>query len=135
MRPCSPLGIVLFHPLGSGRFKSGNSVIPGNVKETMKAPCFACPHYAGIARDKARTEARCFPIRIMHKAKSGRVSPATVSQNVAQLLEGRSRVCKEKVLNAILLGIINVCIELAIAAEGLRGSHEKTKRISKNSFQ
>lgn len=134
MRPCSPLGIVLFHPLGSGRFKSGNSVIPGNVKETMKAPCFACPHYAGIARDKARTEARCFPIRIMHKAKSGRVSPATVSQNVAQLLEGRSRVCKEKVLNAILLGIINVCIELAIAAEGLRGSHEKQSAFPKTPF-
>ena len=104
MRPCSPLGIALFHPLGSSRFKSGNSVIPGNVKETMKTPCFACPHYAGIARDKARTEARCFPIRIMHKVKSERVSPATVSQNVAGLLEGRSRASKEKVLNALLWG-------------------------------
>lgn len=131
MRPCSLLGIVLFHPLGSGRFKSGNSVIPGNVKETMKAPCFACPHYAGIARDKARTEAQCFPIRIMHKAKSGRVSPATVSQNVARLPEGRSRVCKEKVLDAILLGIINVRIELARAVEGLTRNHEKRSAFPK----
>ena len=48
--------------------------------------------------------ARYFPIRIMHKTKSGRVSPATVSQNVARLLEGRSRASKEKVLNALLWG-------------------------------
>ena len=78
--------------------------------------------------------ARYFPIRIMHKTKSGRVSPATVSQNVARLLEGRSRASKEKVLNAILLGIINVCIELARAAEGPRGDHEKQSAFPKTPF-
>ena len=78
--------------------------------------------------------ARYFPIRIMHKTKSGRVSPATVSQNAARLLEGRSRASKEKVLNAILLGIINVCIELARAAERPRGDHEKQSAFPKTPF-
>lgn len=78
--------------------------------------------------------AQYFPIRIMHKAKSGRVSPATVSLNATRLLEGRSRASKEKVLNAILLGIINVCIELARAAEGPRGDHEKQSAFPKTPF-
>ena len=75
--------------------------------------------------------ARYFPIRIMHKTKSGRVSPATVSLNATRHLEGKSRASKEKVLNAILLGIINVCIELARAAEGPRGDHEKQSAFPK----
>lgn len=78
--------------------------------------------------------ARYFPIRIMHKTKSGKVNPATVSQNATRLLEGRSRASKEKVLNAILLGIINVCIELARAAEGPRGDHEKQSAFPKTPF-
>lgn len=75
--------------------------------------------------------ARYFPIRIMHKTKSGRVSPATVSLNATRLLEGRSRASKEKVLNAILLGIINVRIELARAVEGLTRNHEKRSAFPK----
>ena len=78
--------------------------------------------------------ARYFPIRIMHKTKSGRVSPATVSLNATRHLEGRSRACKEKVLNAILLGIINVCIELARAAEGPRGDHDKQSAFPNTPF-
>ena len=37
-------------------------------------------------------------------AQSEKVSPATVSQNVARLLEGRSRASKEKMLDALLWG-------------------------------